>query len=315
MWTHFQCPDNETILIEDCLSSCRMGARCMMKATLTMFAKGRREWKGKISATQALNGTRIEYLKITNGYSEKPWTRAFALLGTFHHLRYQKMNIPNALQEEWMEDEAGTGMFDFYDDEEKTLYDTKTTGCYKINKALGKKKFEHDEPTGEFYKVGPKKGQEKTRKVVEWGMGEPDLWEWQMQLSRYAWMLRDAGFEVERAMIQATARDFNSQSARQYGLDRQIYLVPVEILPREIVIPFYIDKQTALLDALATGTLPPPCSPKERWADEGVTDDTTPGRRCPGFCPVWSWCELGINAHQMALPQAPAEKEVENGAP
>jgi len=288
-WTDFECPDGEKIQIEKCLETCRMGARCVSKPTLLLMSK-RRTWRGKISATQGLNGTRMEYLKLTRPYSERPVDRAFALLGTFHHLRMQGVSVPESLTEEWMEDEAGTGIFDCYDAEEKTLYDYKTCGCYKINRALGKIKTEEVIPEGDpdagVYKSGPRKGQPRTR--VVWSMGEPDIFEWQMQVSRYAWMLRDAGFEVERAIIQATARDYNAQNARQYGLNRQIYLIPIDILPRDVVMAYYLEKQNALRSALEKNEMPPPCSPRETWE----------GRRCAGYCPVWHYCDVGIAAHQ-----------------
>jgi hypothetical protein len=295
-WTQFECPDSEKILIEKCLASCRMGGRCVSKPTLMMMSK-RREWKGKISATQGLNGTRMEYLKITQPFSERPTDRAFALLGTFHHIKMQGVTVPESLTEEWMEDEAGTGMFDCYDAEEKALYDFKTCGCFKINRALGKVKQEEIDPGAEPYKSGPRKGQPRTRTV--WSMGEPDIFEWQMQLSRYAWMIRDAGFEVERAFVQATARDFNAQNAKQYALDRQIYIIPIDILSRETVVPYYIEKQDALLSALAEKKIPPPCNDRETWS----------GRRCAGYCSVWSYCEIGIAAHETAEPKPKEEGE------
>jgi hypothetical protein len=289
-WTHFKCPDGDVILIEKCLESCRLGARCVTKPTLMLMSK-RREWKGKISATQGLNGTRMEYLKITMSYAERPIDRAFALLGTFHHLKMQGVSVPESLTEEWMEDEAGTGMFDCYDAEEKALYDYKTCGCFRINRALGKVKTEEVDPDAEPYKSGARKGQPRMR--VVWSMGEPDIFDWQMQLSRYAWMIRDAGFEVERAFIQATARDFNAQSAKQYGLDRQIYIIPIEILSRETVLSYYHAKQEALLSALAGKKMPPPCDSRETWD----------GKRCVGYCPVWTWCDVGIAAHATIEPK------------
>jgi hypothetical protein len=106
-------------------------------------------------------------------------------------------------------------------------------------------------------------------------------------------MIRDAGFEVERAFVQATARDFNAQNSRQYGLDRQIYIIPIEIMPRDIVFAYYTEKQDALLSALAEKKMPPPCSTRETWE----------GRRCAGYCSVWSYCEIGIAAHETAEPK------------
>ncbi len=292
-WTDFTCPDGFGIRIEDCLKKCRMDCgRCVSKPTLIAMAAGRRPWEGKISATQGINGTRLEYLKIRHDYAEAPVSRAFALLGTFHHAKHEKLEIPEALQEEFMEDDLGTGFFDYYDPEEKTLWDFKTAGAYKVVKALGFEKMEI--PTEEIYKSGPKKGQHKTR--PEWRRGTPDFWEWQMQLSRYAWMIQDAKFPVERCLVQATVRDYSAMTSKTYGLDRQIYVIEVPMLPREEVVSFYLQKQQALLDALFDGEMPPPCNDRETWD----------GRRCAGYCPVWRWCDVGVKAHE----QAAAAEEV-----
>src|SRR3972149_626429 len=153
MWTSFICPDEVQIKIEDCINECRMDRRCVAKPTLIMFAMGLPKWKGKISTTQALNGTRLEFLRLKHDYGEAPCDRAFALAGTQHHLKYQKIEIPGALYEEWMEDEEGTGMFDYYDSETFELYDFKLIGGYKVNRILGK--FSEEVPVaGEFFKSG-----------------------------------------------------------------------------------------------------------------------------------------------------------------
>jgi hypothetical protein len=300
--THYICPDGVEILMTECLEKCRLGGRCASRPTLMLMARQRTPAK-KLSATEALNGTRLTYLKRTQDYAESPMNLAFALLGTFHHLSHGGIDPIEGFVEVRLDDDEGGGTPDFYDAHEKALWDYKTTGAYKINKALGKKKFERDEPTGEIYKTGEKKGQPKTKKIVEWGLGEPDMFDWQMQLSRYANLYRRHGFEVDKAYIQATVRDFTAQTERQYGLDRQIYIIPVPLFQDDAVELYYHAANAAIEHALAMKELPPPCSPRERWLDEGDPEDrTTPGRRCAKYCPVWSFCELGINAHQPALP-------------
>ena len=310
--TNFICPDGEEIGMAACIASCRMAGRCVSKPTL-MIMSHQRTPALKLTATEALNGTRLTYLKRTQNYGESPMNLAFALLGTFHHLQHENVDPVDGFVEVRLDDSEGGGTPDYYDGTEKALWDYKTTGAFKVNRALGKKKFEHEEPTGEQYKSGPKKGQEKRRKIVEWGMGEPDMWNWQMQLSRYAQLYRGAGFAVEKAFIQATVRDFTAQTSRQYGLDRQIYVIPVSLFDDATVEAFYRMKNKALENAMYMLNIPEPCYPKERWLDKGhPNDSTTPGRRCGRYCPVWSFCELGINAHQAAAPQAPAEKEEAN---
>jgi hypothetical protein len=259
-----------------------------------MFAKGRREWLGKVSTTQALNGTRLEFLRIVHPFAEAPCDRAFALAGTQHHLKYQKIEIPNALYEEWMEDEEGTGMFDFYDAETKTLYDFKLFGGFKVNKLLGKKSEDVEIP-GEFFKSGPRKGMPRTQKV--WRLADPDNFNERMQLSRYGWMLIDAGFPVEHAFIQATVRDWTAQTSKQYGLDRKIYLIEIALFDRETVVTYYRAKRDALAAALKAyktnpDHMPEICSPYERWDD----------RRCNGYCVVWDKCPHGRQVRAEVIP-------------
>jgi hypothetical protein len=261
-----------------------------------MLMSRQRRWTGKISATQGLNGTRLEFLKITYDYAEAPVSRAFALLGTIHHVRLQGMEIPEALMEERLEDEIGSGTFDYYDPEEKALWSYKTAGAYKVNRALGKRKEMVDDPGAPPYKSGPRKGQPRQKAV--WSMGTPDVFEWQMQDSRYAWMLEDTGFTVQKIYVQVTVRDFNAMTPKMYALDRQIYVIPLDVFQRDTVEEFYKAKQGALKHFLEAKITPPPCDSRERWADEGVIDYETPGRRCKNYCPVWSWCDLGIRAHE-----------------
>lgn len=302
-WTRFACPDGVEIRIEDCIENCRMSItafghtvpwRCCSRPTLMLLGKGRREWDGKISATQALNGTRQEYLKLTTDYAEAPCSRAFALLGTLHHLTLQGVEVPNAIQEEQLEDELGTGKFDFLDKETHELTDFKTAGAYKVNRLLGKIQTEVE--TGEFYKVGPKKGLPKTTKV--WQMGEPDDFEYRMQLSRYCWMLRDRGDRVDRCLLQITVRDYTKRTGQQYGLDRQIYLVEITPFPREVVVDYYRTKGDALRYAMDFQELPPVCSPEERWEDN----------RCRDYCPVWASCPHGRQVRAEPLPNGAAEE-------
>ena len=299
-WSHFECPDGAKIPIETCIEKggCRMSERCVSRPTCILFAKGRREWRGKISTTQALNGTRLEYLKITTPYSEKPVERAFALLGTFHHLRHQKIDLPDALMEERLEDEDSTGIFDYYEEENGVheLLDYKTTACYKVCRWLGK--FKRYVETGRIY--GPKAqkaGQKELR--VEWYLGEPDLFDLSMQLSRYAWMLRDMGLQVDRAKAQATLRDFNKKMAQQYGLDRKIYMVQVPLFDRDTVVKFYQAKGGALNEALEKKELPPICTEKERWTNEAVPPVDI---RCTGYCPVWLSCDHGRQVRAEITP-------------
>ena len=83
------CPDGKTVDIAECLNHCRIAnkfeaGRCLSHRTLRAISE-QREWKGTPSATQLLNGTREEYLKITKNYPIDPQDSIFAIFGTGCH--------------------------------------------------------------------------------------------------------------------------------------------------------------------------------------------------------------------------------------
>src|SRR4030042_1804166 len=80
----FRCPDSEVISVEECLDECRIEERCLTLPTLAYISK-EREWNGVPSTTQLINGTMLEFLKLTQPYLIDPDSRAFSLSGTLHH--------------------------------------------------------------------------------------------------------------------------------------------------------------------------------------------------------------------------------------
>ena len=72
------CPDKVKIPVQDCLTHCRMDQRCLTKPTLVLISR-ERDWNGVPSTTQLLNGTMLEYLKLTKPYAVDPDSRAFML--------------------------------------------------------------------------------------------------------------------------------------------------------------------------------------------------------------------------------------------
>ena len=87
---YYQCPTGERILAEECLTKCQqLEGRCASLPYLHHIISHQRIWSGVPSTTQCLNGTRLEYLKITEDYTLDPDDHAYAVLGTRHHERLQ----------------------------------------------------------------------------------------------------------------------------------------------------------------------------------------------------------------------------------
>lgn len=278
--THFRCPSGEEIRFEACLNKCQLGQRCISKRTLRMIAS-QRPFSGTPSTTQLLKGTREAYLEITRtGYSLDPLGELFRVLGSKAHA-YLEEFTDNELSEERLHDSVASGAFDFYDPEGDTLVDTKTWGSYKVMQALGYRQI--SVATGEYYKSGAKKGQAKYRK--ETVLGEPDMKDTEIQLNHYRMLLEEAGFPVREMYVEAIVRDGGTIAARSRGIDKNGYLIPVKRLDDAEVMEYLTAKRDALMYAIATGEMPAPCTPEERWE----------GRKCQNYCRVSRFCDQVSN--------------------
>lgn len=294
---YFDCPDGVRRPVEQCLDKCpRPEGRCVSLPTLISISR-QREWTGKPSTTQLINGTRLAYLQLTCDYAVQPKDRAFALLGTRHHMRLEKVaEKVNVLAEEKLGGED-TGILDLLapdetvDYEAYELWDYKTWGSFKVAKALGLVARKIPEPNGECYKTSGKWGKAGDPKMVTVFDEDPtevDMWEVEYQMNNYRLKIEDVGFPVSRMFIQATVRDGGTIVAANRGISENIYKIPVRRLADDQVREYFRVKRENLLNALESLTVPTPCNNAETWN----------GRRCQGFCDVAEFCDVGIKARQ-----------------
>lgn len=276
----FVCPDGVNVKFEDCLKSCRMASRCLTLPTLMALAKVR-TWKGVPSVTQCLKGTMEAYLQITVDHYIDPQRLAFALLGTDHHRNLERASIPaEVIGEESFKEAEITGQVDLL--EGKILTDYKTWGSFKVAKALGY--YYVSVPTGEYYKSGAKKGQQKFKKELRQDAEHVDMMDAIYQLNRYRIFFESAGFPIEKMQIQATVRDGNTFMATSRGVTKAIYLIDVPLVDDKIILEYFSRKGKTLVTALETKTMPAdPCTKEERWDD----------RKCQSYCAVNFACPHG----------------------
>ena len=275
----FICPDGDCHRFEECFAGCPIyydfpAGRCMALRNLRMIAE-QRPWTGKPSCTQLLKGTREAFLEITKDYYFDPQDAIFRIIGTKAHAELDKFTGDNEIGEIRLEIKGITGAFDYY--ESGKLYDSKTYGSYKVMQCLGLKTKEQE--TGEAYKSGARKGQPKKKKIIV--QGEPELTEQELQMNLYRMMLEDAGFPVKGLFLDVNVRDGNTVPARQRGIMKNAYLIPIPKLPDDQVLAYFLPKRNALLTALETGEMPPECSLEERWE----------GRKCERYCHVAEFCQ------------------------
>jgi hypothetical protein len=261
---YFICPDGVKRPITECLEKCPcLDGRCLSLPTLTTIGSIRR-WSGVPSTTQLLNPTRLEYLSIKYPFAVDPFDQAFSLLGTRHHgkLEIVAKKIEGLIAEQKLTGEI-TGILDLLEplnDDEYRLIDYKTYGSYSVAKHLGLKEG-----------------------------GETDQLKLALQTNNYRIMAKEIGFNVTEIKCQITVRDGGTYSAKQNGIDRNLYLLPVEILPDDYVKEYFLTKSFALINAVEQDKLPELCPYEERWGN----------RRCLSYCAVNMYCPEGAKVSKL----------------
>lgn len=287
MLVEFICPDKERIKIEDCLreGGCRMGNRCASRSYLRLVSK-QRPWTGKPSTTQLIQGTMGAFLKLTKDYAVSPDQRAFMIHGTKGHGVLEGSQDELSLLEEKFEGDNvdETGIADFIETEKRKriLGDYKTSGSYKVAKALGFQVIEQE--TDIIYKSGKRKGEKKMRKVLIRDDKYIDRWEWELQLNKYRIEYeKKYGTRIDEMRIQCCVRDGNTFIARSRGVFRNIYYFQIKRLDDDMVLRYFALKRKALLQALKQGWWKHPCDASENWD----------GLKCASYCEVAEFCSLG----------------------
>ena len=282
--TKFICPNNDQVLISQCLERCPHCVRCMAKPTLNAVANSVKDRKlGKsFSVTELISGTREIFLKKTADYAIKPNDQLFALHGTAIHSVSEANSDSRVLTEFRLSDDLCSGQIDAYGDllgnGKRILLDYKCTSSYKAMRALGLYKV--DVPTGETYKTGAKKGQPKTRK--EWRSdGVRHLLEWAIQVNYYRYLLEQHSFPVDEMYIQIYVRDYSVRMASERNIDRPIYLLKINKISDHWLRKYFKAKKNRLEEALKTGVVPDFCSTRENWN----------GRKCESYCDVYEQCK------------------------
>lgn len=284
----FKCPDGQLTTVEDCIKGCRLEARCFtVPMLLEMSAE--RVWSGTPSTTQLLNGTMQEFLTLTKDYAVDPQHRVFAVLGTKIHAsleeRAREMNLPAEIALSVDRD-----IFDLLEPNDTgwTLTDNKTWGSYRVVRAIGIVSVgKKPDPSGAIYKSSGAWGKAGSPKMVNVFQVDPskaDMWEVEYQLNRYRVMLAERGIEVNKLQCQIVVRDGGLAVARDRGVDRNGYLIPVKYVAGDLIIDYFQKKYKDLMSALERGQWSEVCSPRECWDDN----------KCKEYCDVAHYCPKGL---------------------
>ena len=279
--TKFICPNGQRIRIADCLCSCPNSQRCMFLPTLRAVADSLNRNIDEPTVTELISGVRETYLKKTSSYAVDPASILYALQGQAIHSINEQQTQGAILSEERLKDDITSGQFDLFgkilDADEGVLGDLKITSSFKLMRALGIYKVKVD--TGEFYKSGLKKGQPKFKTELRFD-GVRDLLDWSIQLNYYRLLLERAGFKISRMYIQAICRDASLRIAVERGIDKPVYIIPINKISDHWLTRYFQHKAKLLREAIKSKTLPPICSFRERWGN----------RKCIGYCAARENC-------------------------
>ena len=265
--TKFICPDGKCIDIADCLRSCPNQQRCMFLPTLRAVANSLDRNISEPTVTELISGTRETFLKKTTDYAVDPASILYALHGQAVHSINERHSQGNILSEERLKDEITSGQFDLFgkilDADDGVLGDLKITSSFKL----------------EVYKSGLKKGQPKFKTELRFD-GVRDLLDWSIQINYYRLLLERVGFKISRMYIQALCRDSGLRIAQERGIDKPVYIIPINKISDHWLQLYFHHKAKALRDAINSNTLPPVCSFRERWGN----------RKCLGYCAARENC-------------------------
>ena len=284
--TKFICPDGQRVDIADCLCSCPNQQRCMFLPTLRAVANSLDRKLSEPTVTELIAGTRETFLKKTTAYAVEPASILYALHGQAVHSINERHTQGDILSEERLKDEITSGQFDLFgkilDADDGVLGDLKVTSSFKLMKVLGIYKVKVD--TGEIFKSGAKKGLPKFRTELRFD-GVRDLLDWAIQLNAYRMLLERVGFKVNRMFIQALCRDSGLRIAAERGITKPVYIIPINKISDRWLTRYFQHKSKILREAIATKTLPPICSVRERWDN----------RKCLGYCAARENCPHAQN--------------------
>ena len=285
--TKFICPNGERVSIVECLRSCEK--RCMFLPTLRAVAK---------SLDRKVSEPTVTELIAASAYAVEPSTVLYALQGQALHSINERNTQGEILSEERLKNDITSGQFDLYgkilDADEGVLGDLKVTSSFKLMKALGIYKVKVD--TGEIYKSGLKKGQSKFRTELRYD-GVRDLLDWAIQLNGYRMLLERAGFKVNRMVIQALCRDASLRIAAERGIDKTVYIIPINKISDHWLTRYFQHKAKLLRKAMATKTLPPVCSFRARWGN----------RKCLAYCAARENCPYAQRLQSQSKEVTPDE--------
>lgn len=316
--THFKLADGSLVSVEDALER---GVLIDQYPTAYLrLVASQRAWKGKVSTTQAIAGTRKSFLMITTDYAEDPGEQAFRTHGSITHAKLEQFAGADEIVEQKFSGYEISGIVDSVEEVGGKFYltDLKTSGSFKVKKALGFVKRTRpavdEQGCPILYKKSGKGFKAGDQKTDAYSVIDPearDCKDWDDQLNFYRIIVEQAlGIEIESMRIFTIVRDGGIRASLDSGVNRKTYMIKVPKIADEVVLEQFEGKRNALVSHMkgydislesgstvevsAIDNVPLACTPDECWD----------GRMCADYCPVADACrKAGGNRYFAEKPE------------
>lgn len=290
---------------------------------------------GTIHVTNALNGTREEFLKNSIDYSVNVDKSIYMAYGTSSHANMEKgEGVEQKLSFDGI---LGTTDLCYPEGKDLVLTDYKFIGSFALVKTLGIKESGRKpvlDADGEpvLYKRSGKYGKAgdpKTEAIYTINFSEGDHFNYTMQGNMYRIAIeRATGKGIDKIKFWFVPRDGGTQPARQRGVTRPFYYIELPRMDDEYVLKYFrekrdelswrmvdseqirakytageLDTESFINEAVKLEIMPPVCSDHECWEE---------GRKCKDYCIVNFACKMvGDNKYLSPVKRAKKENEFE----
>lgn len=274
-----------------------------------------REWKGHASVTGCLNGTRFVWLKYHVDYTVDVDASCWLVLGTGVHSALEaKKDTDKYKAENFVKYLGIWGRYDLVEKEADgiwTLSDTKTSGSYYVQKALGirekgRKPITEADGNPLYYVRNGKHGKvgdPKTEPAYVMNLLQGDIFNEKMQTNFYRLALNNSGMKIERLKIFYIIKDGGLACAKGRGLARRTYYIEIPIEDKAIVEKFFISQSDKLIMHMKeSAELRAKNLPVEKFISEAKSLEVIPeicnarecwdGMRCKMYCEVKEACSM-----------------------
>ena len=86
---------------------------------------------------------------------------------------------------------------------------------------------------------------------------------------------------MNRLYIQAICRDASLRIAAERGIDKPVYIIPINKISDRWLTRYFQHKAKLLRNAIESKKLPPVCSHRERWGNRKCLDYCAARENCP----------------------------------